>query len=380
MSATWSEDDRRCMQRALDLAARGDYRTGRNPKVGAVLARNGEVLAEAWHEISGGPHAEAALFASLAASATSPDTGASPMEGSTLYVTLEPCDAFEGKRTPSCVEAVLASGVRRVVVAQEDPHPAVAGRSLERMREAGIEVAVGLFEQRARRLNGPFLKWIDLSLPYVTAKWAMSLDGKIATPTGHSKWISGEASRREVHVLRGEVDAVAVGSGTALADDPMLTRRDVAGGDPLRVVLDSRARLPSDSRLARTAREHPVLLVTSDAADSDRVATLEALGVEVLRAGEECVDPARVLEGLAQRDVRHLLLEGGGEVLASFFDAGAIDRVRVYLAPRVLGGEGAPGPVRGAGAQTVAEALELVHLEARTSGEDVLLEGHVVVY
>jgi diaminohydroxyphosphoribosylaminopyrimidine deaminase/5-amino-6-(5-phosphoribosylamino)uracil reductase len=365
----FSDDDRRFMARALELAAQGDYRTGRNPKVGAVIVRDGVILAEGFHAESGGPHAEAVAFEALADAA-----------GATLYVTLEPCGPFEGKRTAPCLDTVLASGVARVVVAHADPHPAISGTSLEHIRAAGITIEIGLLEEEARRLNGPYAKWVTSGQPYVTAKWAMSLDGKIACASGDSKWISGEASRRDVHTLRGEVDAILIGIGTAVADDPLLTRRDVPGGDPLRVVLDSTARLDPTSHLVQTAREHPLLIVTGASPDAGAAAALRAAGAEVVAAGSgERPDPAALLDLLAARDVRHLLIEGGGELLASFFAADLVDHVLCYVAPKILGGSG-PTPVRGNGVDLVAEAARLSHLEARPSGEDVLIEGHLHVY
>lgn len=359
------------MTRALELAARGDYRTGRNPKVGAVVVRDGVILAEGFHAESGGPHAEAHAFADLDGESAA---------GATLYVTLEPCGPFAGKRTPPCVDAVLAAGISRVVVAHADPHPAVSGSSLAKLEAAGVTVELGLFADEARRLNGPFGKWARTGKPYVTAKWAMSLDGKIACEGGDSRWISGEVSRRSVHVLRGEVDAVVVGLRTAVADDPLLTRRDVPGGDPLRVVMDSRARLDPHSKLAQTATQHPLLVVTGAAPDDAAVAALRAAGAEVAPAGEgERPDPAALLDLLAERDVRHLLVEGGGELLASFFNAGLVDRVLCYVAPKILGGSG-PTPVRGPGARLVADAATLAHLTTRPSGDDVLIEGHLRLY
>jgi len=367
--------DARHMARALELAARGDHRTRPNPKVGAVLVRDGAVLAEGWHAAAGGPHAEAAALAEMRRAGGDP-------AGATLYVTLEPCGPFPGKRTPPCVEAALAARLARVVVAQVDPHPAMRGRSLERLRAAGVDVVTGVREREARRLNGEFAKWAQAGQPYVTAKWAMSLDGRIAARTGDSRWISGEASRRLVHRLRGEVDAVLIGVGTALADDPRLTRRDAPGGDPLRVVLDSRGRLPPTSRLAATARAEPTLLLTTPAAPPERLAPLEAAGVEVavLAARGGRVDPTAALEALAARGVRHVLLEGGAEVAAAFAAAGAVDRVWAFVAPKLIGGAAAPGPLGGEGPARVADALALEGLTARPVGEDVLLEGHLRVW
>lgn len=370
----WSDDDRRAMARALALAARGDWRTRPNPKVGAVVVRGGEVLGEGWHAQAGGPHAEAAALGDVAARG-------GDARGATVYVTLEPCGPFPGKRTPPCVEALLAAGVARVVVAQEDPHPPVAGRSLARLRAAGVAVEVGLLEREARRLNGPWNAWPRLGRPYVTAKWAMSLDGKIAARTGDSRWISGPESRRRAHALRGEVDAVIAGIGTVLQDDPLLTRRDAPGGDPLRVVVDSRGRLPVTSRLATTARDGPVLLATTAAAPAERLRALEALGVEVvaLPALDGRAEPAALLEALGARGVRHALLEGGGALTAALFERDLVDRVVCFVAPKVVGGDAAPGPVRGEGVDLVARARALEALEASPSGDDVMLVGHVHV-
>jgi len=359
------------MARALELAARADHRAHPNPKVGALVVRDGVVLGEGFHAESGGPHAE--VLAVDAARAAGHD-----LAEATLYVSLEPCGAFPGKRTPPCVELALSAGFARVVVGQTDPNPAVAGSSLARLREAGIEVEAGVLERAARLVNQPFTKWMSTGLPYVTAKWAMSLDGKIAAHTGDSQWISGPDSRRQVHVLRGEVDAVAVGVGTALADDPRLTRRDVPGRDPLRVVLDSRARLPLTSKLAQSASEQPVLVLTTEAAPASAVEALQAAGVLVERVAADAeghVDPAAALRALAARDVRHLLVEGGGELLAGLLDAGAVDRIVSFVAPKVIGGEGAPGPVRGRGVERVADALAREELQVTQSGADVRIEG-----
>lgn len=367
-----AEGDAGLMARALALAARGDYRVGRNPRVGAVLARGGEVLAEGSHLESGGPHAEAAALAALA----SPDAA----RGATLYVSLEPCGPFEGKRTPPCVEAVIAAGVARVVIATLDPHPAAAGRSVERLRAAGVAVEVGLLGDAARALNGPYLKWQRAGSPFVTAKWAMSLDGKLACASGHSRWISGATSRRAAHALRGEVDAVLVGSGTALADDPLLTRRDAPGRDPLRVVVDSRGRLPLEARLVCSAREQgPVLVATTPGADASWRRALEARGVELLLLpGEgERVDLEALLAALAARDVHHALVEGGAGLLGALLDRRLVDRVVAFVAPRLLGGAAAPTPIGGHGAARVDEGALLTQVRTSPSGEDVRIEGEL---
>ena len=367
------------MGQALALAAQGDYRVRPNPRVGALLlSPSGEVLATGFHARSGGPHAEAALLSALG--------DPSRARGATLYLTLEPCGAFPGKRTPPCVEALLPLGLARVLLATLDPHPGTAGRSAARLREAGVAVEVGLLTDEAQELNGPFFKAQSRAaaglapLPYLTAKWAMSLDGKIACHTGHSQWISGPDSRRAVHVLRGEVDAVLIGSGTALADDPRLSRRDVLGGDPLPVVLDRRARLPLESQLVRGAPASGLLLAHGPHVERERLAALAQAGVELfeLPPGPDSLSP--LLAELGRRGLGHVLLEGGGELTAAAFAADLIDRALVFVAPRVLGGHSAPGPVGGAGVSQVGLGPAPLSLRARPSGADVLLEAHFKRY
>lgn len=366
------------MGRALELAAGVGFRARPNPRVGAVLVREGELIASGSTQAYGHDHAEADLLRSLA------EPGRA--RGATLYVTLEPCGDFPGKTTPPCGEALVSLGLARVVIATLDPHPGTSGQSVERLRGAGIEVSIGCGADAARRINGPFFKRQAFAraeaplLPYLSAKWAMSLDGKIACHTGHSQWISGETSRQAVHVLRGEVDAVIVGSGTAIADDPRLTRRGVSGGDPLPVVLDRRARLPLTSKLVEGAGEQRLLVVVGSEAPPERRAALRAApGVEVLEVeGEDSLTPT--LRALGERGYDHVLLEGGGGVLAAAFAADLVDRALVFVAPRILGGTASPGPVAGLGVAEVGLGPKPVSLEARVSGEDVLLDAHFHLY
>jgi diaminohydroxyphosphoribosylaminopyrimidine deaminase/5-amino-6-(5-phosphoribosylamino)uracil reductase len=358
-------NDEAHLRRALELAARGRGAVEPNPMVGAVVVQGGAAVGEGWHQRYGGPHAEVHALAAAGDAA----------RGATLYVTLEPC-CHHGK-TPPCTDAVLAAGIRRVVCAVADPFPQVAGRGAELLRRAGVEVEVGLCEAGARRLNAPYLKLLGRGRPWVIAKWAMTLDGKIATRTGDSKWISNESSRHLVHELRGRVDGVLVGVGTALADDPSLTARPPGPRLAARIVLDSEARLPPDGRLARSAREAPVLVVTTEVAPAERRDTLSSLGCEVLPVREEGGRPAvaALLDELGRRRFTNLLVEGGGEVLGSFLDAGEIDEVHVFVAPKLAGGAGARSPVLGRGVERVAEALALTALEAETLGGDVHLWG-----
>jgi diaminohydroxyphosphoribosylaminopyrimidine deaminase/5-amino-6-(5-phosphoribosylamino)uracil reductase len=372
LSAEQDALDQRHMSRALELAARGTWKVAPNPRVGAVIARGDSELAAGWHKEHGGPHAEVEALRELEARGVD-------ARGATLYVTLEPCAAFEGKQTPPCADALLEVGLARVVVAQRDPNPHVDGRSLERLERAGLDVRLGVLEAQARALNGPFNKWMLERRPYVTAKWAMSLDGKIAARTGHSKWISGEESRRRAHALRGEVCAVLVGVNTVIRDDPLLTRRDVPGRDPARVVVDSALRIPLESKLVRSASEAPVLVVTTETAPEERVAPLRERGVGVIRVPAEAsrVDPSSLLDALARRRFQHVLVEGGGELLGSFFAHDLVDRVVCFVAPKIVGGDAAPGPARGEGVAEITQALRLVDLRAEPSGEDVVLTGLV---
>ena len=358
------EADRTWMARALAEAERGRGFVEPNPMVGAVLVRDGRAVGVGAHARFGGPHAEVVALGRAGDLA----------RGSTLYVTLEPC-CHHGK-TPPCSEALLDAGVARVVAAMRDPFPKVDGGGLTRLRSAGVEVEAGLMADEAARLNGPYLKRLATGLPYVTAKWAMTLDGKTATASGDSRWISGPRSRTLVHEVRGRMDAILAGIGTVLADDPMLTARPPGPRTPARVVLDGSARLPLDGRLARSAREIPVWVAVTDRAPEDRRRALEALGCEVLAfPGEGPVPVVPLLQELARRGVINLLVEGGGTVLGAFLDAGSVDEVDVFLAPVIEGGSHPFGPARGRGAPTMGEALRLENREVAFVDADVRIRG-----
>jgi diaminohydroxyphosphoribosylaminopyrimidine deaminase/5-amino-6-(5-phosphoribosylamino)uracil reductase len=357
-------DDLFWMHRALAEAGRGRGGVEPNPMVGAVVVRDGRAVGVGHHERFGGPHAEVVALGEAGDAA----------RGATLYVTLEPCCHF-GK-TPPCTEAILAAGPRRVVAAMTDPFPKVAGGGLERLRAAGVEVAVGVLEVEARRLNAPYLKRLSTGLPYVTAKWAMTLDGKTAVASGDSRWISGPRSRALVHELRGRMDAILVGIGTALADDPQLSARPPGPRRAARVVLDSTARLPLDGRLARSAREIPVWLAVNDAAPADRREALAALGCDILAfPGPGPVPILPLLAELGRRGVTNLLVEGGGRVLGAFLDAGQVDAVDVYVAPIVAGGGDDFTPARGLGWGRMADAPRLDRHEVSVIDGDLRIQG-----
>ncbi len=362
-----SDSAEQWMRHALELAERGRGYVEPNPLVGAVVVRDGHAVGEGWHRRFGEAHAEVNALAEAGAAA----------RGATLYVTLEPC-CHHGK-TPPCTDAVLRAGVGRVVAAMTDPFPPVAGKGAEVLRAGGVAVELGLCEAEAVRLNAPYLKLLRTGRPYVHAKWAMTLDGKIASRTGDSKWISNDAARRRVHDLRGRVDGVLVGIGTALADDPRLTVRPPGPRTPLRIVLDGAARLPLTSHLAVTAREIPVLVVVGPKADEGHIEALCGLGCEVLRVpgGGPRQAVAALLDALGDRRLTNLLVEGGSEVLGSFIDAGAVDEVHVFLAPRLLGGSAAKTPVGGTGAATVAGGLALREWRVETIEDNVYLHGLV---
>ncbi len=346
------------MRRALRLAARGLGRVEPNPMVGCILVRGGRILAEGYHRRFGGPHAE------VEALRRCPDP-----RGCTAYVTLEPC-CFHGK-TPPCTEALIAAGVRRVVAAMPDPHPRVRGRGLRRLREAGIATTVGLLEDEARRLNAAYLKLLRHRRPWVILKWAQSLDGRIATRSGDSKWITDEACRRHAHRTRAIVDAILIGVGTVRTDDPQLTcrlarPRRVA----TRIVLDSHLRTPIRARLVRSSRQIPTWIVCSTQAPDARAATLERAGCRIVRLPRRRrgLDLERLLDLLGRESMTRLLVEGGGRVLGSFFDADLYDELHVYVAPRLIGGREAPGPLEGCGVRRVADAAGLPEPRVRRLG------------
>jgi len=319
--------DERCMRRAIELARQGEGRVEPNPMVGAVIAADGHVVGEGFHERFGGPHAEVVALAAAGQAA----------RGATLFVTLEPC-CHHGK-TPPCTDAILGAGIRRVVVAVGDPFPDVAGRGIAALRAAGLVVETGVCEAEARRLTSPFRMLVTQGRPWVIAKWAASLDGLLAAPPGADRWISSPESRAIVHELRGRIDAILVGIGTALADDPMLSARPEGPRRSLRIVLDSAARLPLESRLVRTAREWPLLVAAGPSADPARVAALEAAGAEVWRseAGDHHEQLTCLLGELGRRRHTNILVEGGAGVFDAFFRADLADEIWAFTSPKIFG-------------------------------------------
>ncbi len=372
-----SEFDARQLERAIDLAALGGSRVSPNPRVGAVLVRDGRVIGEGYHQETGGPHAEVEAIRSA---------GDEQLVGATIYVSLEPC-CHQG-RTPPCTDAIREAGIARVVVASDDPSAHAAGRGLGILRDEGIEVVVadGELATRARLLNQPFRKHARTGRPWVMFKSAMSVDGKVATRSGDSKWISGEASRELVHEWRAGSDAVAVGIGTALADDPLLTARvggagsgTLASRQPRRVIFDSLARLPLSARLLDGAATTPRTVVVSRAAPRTNTDALQTRGVEVICATGEN-EQARVrsaLDQLGAAGITSLLLEGGPKLAGVFLDAGEVDEVRLFVAPLLIGGRGARDPLESEGVETVADAVRALTLACEPIGDDWLLSARI---
>jgi diaminohydroxyphosphoribosylaminopyrimidine deaminase/5-amino-6-(5-phosphoribosylamino)uracil reductase len=366
-----TDTDHEHLSRAIDLALNGLGRVQPNPVVGAVIVRDGVVLGEGWHDVYGGPHAEVNAIEAC---------GGVDLAGATIYVSLEPC-CHEGK-TPPCTDAILRAGFSRVVVASDDPTEKAAGRGLGILRDEGVtvDVAGGELAARARLLNQAFRKHARTGRPWVLFKSAMTLDGKVATRTGDSQWISSSQSRELAHRWRATVDAVVVGIGTALADDPQLTARlDDVYRQPRRVVFDSTARLPLDSQLVRMAPEVPLTVVVSRAAPRTATDGLEMAGADVIVATGEH-EHARVrsaLDQLGDRGICSLLLEGGPRLAGAFLDAGEIDEIRLFLAPLILGGRAARDPLEGEGVEQISEALRALTLECERSADDVLIKARV---
>ena len=363
MTSTSTTKDREYMMRALELAARGRGRTSPNPMVGCVVVRDGVVIGEGWHARAGEPHAEVNAVRACPGG---------DIAGATVYVTLEPC-AHHGRTGPCAV--YLAEGhPARVVAAMVDPNPLVAGKGLAILESAGVTVECGVMEAEARRLNEVFIKHITTGLPFVVAKCAMTLDGKIATRTGHSQWVSGPAARVRTHELRDSLDAIMVGSRTVMLDDPSLTTRleGKTGKDPIRIVLDSGEYLDGDRKVFHRESAAPTWIATA----SD---TSYPFADDILRLapGPGGVDMLRLMQALGERGVTSLLIEGGGMTLASAFEAGVVDKVCFFIAPKIVGGKDAVTAVEGEGRATMDEAISLCDMTCEAVGEDLMVVGYV---
>ena len=369
------------MLEALDLARRGAGRVHPNPMVGAVLVRGDAVIGRGWHAKCGGPHAE------VNAIRDARDAGHEDLSDATLYVTLEPC--CHTGRTPPCTELIIKAGIRTVVCAMRDPNPLVGGKGIARLRAEGITVIDGVLESEGRALNRAFIKYITTKKPFILLKSAMSLDGKIATATGESQWISCADSREDVHRLRSEFTAVMTGIGTVLADDPLLTARtgDAETAQPIRVIADSRLRIPLDSKIAKSAREfRTIVAVCAETLAQDhseeiasKAADLKATGIEILPIREQSghLDLADLAVQLGNLEIDSVLLEAGGTLAEGALKAGIVDRVRFYVAPMIIGGERAKSAIAGAGVATLPEAWRIRDLTVERSGVDLVVEGDI---
>ena len=356
------------MRVALQMARNAEGRTSPNPLVGAVIVRDGRIVAAGWHRKAGTPHAEVHALRMAGDLA----------RGATLYVTLEPCAHYG--RTGPCAKAVAEAGIAKVVIAMRDPNPLVAGKGIKILEDAGVEVVCGVLEEEAVTLNEVFLKWITTKRPFVVLKTAMTLDGKIATSAGESQWITNETSRRRVHELRDIYDGILAGIGTVLKDDPSLTTRipGRTGKNAIRIIVDSQARTPLTAKVV-TDGAAPTSVVVTEQAPKERVAALAASGVEILTAGSGAhVDLKLLMQKLGEREICSVFVEGGGRVNFSLLEAGLVDKVHAFIAPKLIGGREALTPVEGAGFARLSDAVELTRVTTEPLAGDILLTGYVV--
>ena len=338
--------DEKYMRIALGLARKAEGLTNPNPTVGAVIVKDGRIIGKGYHRACGLPHAEINALKSAGPKA----------KGATLYVTLEPCDHFG--RTPPCTEAIIGSGIKKVVIAMKDPNPLNNGRGIKRLNRAGIKTEAGVLGKEAARLNAPFVKFITTGRPFVTVKMAQSLDGKIATRSGESRWISSEASRRYVHELRGKVDAVMVGVNTVIKDDPLLLSKTKAGKQPARIIVDGKLKTPRNARIFSRMSGSPVIIATTK------------------KKGR--VDLKDLLRTLGRMGMMHILVEGGGELVASLVEEALADRFLFFIAPKIIGGRAAPTSVEGKGLAELEKAPVLKNINVKRFADDILIEGEAI--
>lgn len=358
------------MKRALDLARKGLGNVSPNPMVGALIVRNGEIIAEGYHAKYGKPHAEVEALKCFE------EGGYKATEDDVMYVTLEPCNHF-GK-TPPCTEAILASGIRKVVVAMTDPNPLVAGAGIQRLTDNGVEVVTGVLKEESKKLNKVFIKNMQTKMPHLTAKWAMTLDGKMATDSGDSQWISGEKSRTLVHKWRVECDAVLIGSGTAVKDNPRLNVRMVDGENPYRIIIDSKAKLPLDSNLVNCPDPEKTLVIATESADYNKVQSLRNNGVDVAIVAEKNgrVDLNKAFEYLASRKLMAIFSEAGPVLQGALLDEGLVDSIKVFISPKICGGS-LHSPFSSLHRELMGDADQLENVEFQMVGEDILVTGEV---
>ncbi len=365
----WSATDRRFMEHALALASKARGRTSPNPLVGAVIVRDGEIVGEGYHRKAGDAHAEIHAL----------NQAKKLAEGATMYVTLEPCCHWG--RTPPCTESVIHAKLANLFVAMKDPNPQVAGNGIRQLEAAGIPVQVGICEEESRQLNEVFIKYITTQRPFVILKSAISLDGKIATASGESQWITSEASRLKGHQVRAQVDAILVGVGTVLQDNPALTARlpEKQNEDPTRVVVDSHGRTPLGAKVFNPDSNAGTLIAVTENAPLAKIEALKSAGADVLiieeKEGRVCL--SALMQALGRREITSVLIEGGGEINAAALQAGIVDKLMFFVAPKLIGGKNAPGPIGGVGIVRLAEAFELRDVKTSHIGADFLIEGYL---
>lgn len=362
------QSDQIYMRKALDLAKLALGRTSPNPVVGAVIVKDGQIVGEGYHQKAGTPHAEIHALRQAGEQAA----------GATVYVTLEPCSHFG--RTPPCADALIKAGVQKVVIACLDPNPQVAGQGAQKLMDAGIEVELGIMQAEALLVNEAFFKYIQTGQPFVAIKTAMTLDGKIASKTGDSRWITSPDARAYVHQLRNTYDAIMVGIGTVLHDDPRLnTRLEIEDTrDPVRVIIDSQLDLPVNSQIVRTSREQRSMVFCSSQADIQKQTNLEKAGCEIIRLDHAgaFLPLNRILYYLGSQGICSLLVEGGGQINASLLEGQLVDKVYSFIAPKIIGGNDAPSPVGGQGLSLMKEAWELRSIDIKRFAKDILITGY----
>ncbi|PIN86841.1 riboflavin biosynthesis protein RibD [Candidatus Woesearchaeota archaeon CG10_big_fil_rev_8_21_14_0_10_44_13] len=366
MEGRGKKEDSYFMQLAFELARKAEGRTSPNPIVGAVIVKDCTVIGHGYHKKAGMPHAEIEAMNSV--------SDKSMLKGATMYTLLEPCCHYG--RTGPCTKAIIEAGISRVVSSIQDPNPKVNGNGFRELKKHGIETEYGIMEKETRKLNEAFIKYVTTKRPFVILKAAMTLDGKIATTTGMSKWISSEASRRYVHELRNRVDAVIVGINTVLHDNPRLTCRMENGRDPLRIILDSRLRIPLDSRILA---DKNALIATTKRCDRQKKVALEQKGIGVVIVGkdEDKVDLKELMYELVLRGITNIMIEGGSEISASALKQGIVDKFVYFISPKIIGGRDAKTPLGGEGIRNMDQAINLRDVEIRKIGDDVVIEGYI---
>ena len=360
-------DDKFYIEKSLSLAVKSKGRTSPNPMVGAVIVKNNNIIAEGYHKKAGTAHAEIVALKKAGKDA----------KDATLYVSLEPC-CHTGKKTPPCTKAIISSGIKNVVISMKDPNPKVAGKGIKELRKAGINVKSGVLRSKAEKLNEIFSKYISTQTPFVMLKIAQSLDGKIATSKGESKWITGASARKCVHQLRNDYDALLIGSGTLLKDNPSLDSRTRGGQDPYRIIVDSKLKTPLNSKVLKF-RDNKTIIAATKRADHKKISKLESLGARVLIIKEKGghVDLKHLMKELGRLEITSVMIEGGSSIASSALTCGIIDKVMFFIAPKIIGGVDSISSIGGRSPALLKNALQLRDLQATAYGDDILMEGYI---